>query len=146
MTKEQYQNINNITNLIIDGVSYSIDIKCNENSFLIVEPSNYKDNNDKNKYYSWYTKENIQIIPEWIYNLIKAKKNSKEIKEELIKQETDETDKKVIIENNELEAIKPLFKLLKKERLNKLDKWFIIACLIKRLYGKKGINLLVNSL
>ena len=25
-----------------------------------------------------------------------------------------------------------------------MDKWFILACLIKSLYGKKGINLLLE--
>ena len=34
--------------------------------------------------------------------------------------------------------------MLKKDRINKMDKWFVLACLIKSLYGKKGINLLLE--
>ena len=52
VTKQQYENIKNITNLAIDGVSYRIDVKANENSFLNVEPSNYTDKNKNNKDYS----------------------------------------------------------------------------------------------
>ena len=140
VTKEQYENIKNITNLEIDGIQYCIDVKANEKSFLIVEPSNYTDNNNKNKYYSWYQNKVIGEIPDWIYNLIKVKDNEK-INKEVI--ETPKTDNK-IDENNELEKLKPLFKLLKKERINKCDKWFILACLIKSLYGKNGINLLLE--
>ena len=39
VTLEQYEQIKNITNLVIDGISYSIDVKANEKSFLIVEPT-----------------------------------------------------------------------------------------------------------
>ena len=147
VSNEQYENIKNITNLKIDSVSYCIDVKANENSFLVVEPSNYYDDKGTNKYYCWLKNDNIDIIPEWIYDLIRVKKPT-------IKTELKEANEQPIINNNtkinnvdninELETIKPLFKLLKKERVNAFDKWFIIACLIKSLYGENGLELLLE--
>jgi hypothetical protein len=152
VTLEQYEQIKNITNLVIDGISDSIDVKANENSFLIVEPTKYKTDNNTKRYYRWcktpYFNKEIQIIPEWIFNLIKQNKISASNPTE--NQELNIQNIDVIPspekndENTELEQIKPLFKLLKKDRINKMDKWFILACLIKSLYGKKGINLLLE--
>ena len=140
---DQYENIKNITNLNINSVSYSIDVKANENSFLIVEPSNYNDDNNDNKYYKWLQNDNIDIIPEWIYNLIKVK-DKKGIIED--KEKINIDVKECIIKNAscELDEIKPLFKLLKKDRVNNYDKWFNLACLIKSLYSDEGINILLE--
>ena len=80
VTLEQYEQIKNVTNLVIDGISYSIDVKANENSFLIVEPTKYKTDNNNKRYYRWcktpYFNKEIQILPEWILNLIKQNKIS----------------------------------------------------------------------
>ena len=149
---EQYEQIKNITNLVIDGISYSIDVKANENSFLIVEPTKYKTDNNIKRHYRWcktpYFNKEIQIIPEWIFDLIKQNKisasNPIENQELNIKNIDVISSPEKNDENTELEQIKPLFKLLKKDRINKMDKWFVLACLIKSLYGKKGINLLLE--
>ena len=114
--------IKNITNFVIHGISYSIDVKANENSFLIVEPTKYKTDNNIKRYYRWcktpYFNKEIQIIPEWIFNLIKQNKISASNPTE--NQELNIQNIDVIPspekndENTELERIKPLFKLLKK--------------------------------
>ena len=149
---EQYEQIKNITNLVIDGISYSVDVKANENSFLIVEPTKYKTDNNIKRHYRWcktpYFNKEIQIIPEWIFDLIKQNKisasNPIENQELNIKNIDVISSPEKNDENTELEQLKPLFKLLKKDRINKMDKWFVLACLIKSLYGKKGINLLLE--
>jgi ribosome biogenesis GTPase A len=61
VSNEQYENIKNITNFKIGSVSYCIDVKANENSFLVVEPSNYCDDKGTNKYYCWLKNDNIDI-------------------------------------------------------------------------------------
>ena len=93
--------------------------------FLIVKSSNYTDNNNNNnnKYYIWYENEEWGEIPEWIYNLIKVK-DIKKINKEVIK--TSKTDYQ-IDETNKLDRLNPLFKLLKNKRINKCDKWVILA-------------------
>ena len=147
VTLKQYETIKNITGLIINGTSYSIDVKANENSFLIVEPSNYNDNNDNNRYYKWLKNDNIDIIPEWIYNLIKIqdKKEKVEVNEIIKKKEIGVIKcDEVITISTELEQLKPLFKLLKKERVNAYKLWFNLSCLIKSLYGDDGINILLE--
>ena len=144
-TEEQYKNIKNITGLNIDGVEYSIDLKANENSFLIVEPTQYKDEYDNNKHYVFLNNNKIALLPEWIYNLIKIKEKKEKIMKPKEDEPTENKPKEPKIFNNELEDIKPYFKFLSVEkRLNNYQSWFIIACLIKSLYGKKGINILLE--
>jgi len=46
--------------------------------------------------------------------------------------------------NSEYDNIKPLFKLLNKERINITEKLHKLACLIKLLFGDDGINLLLE--
>ena len=157
VTLEQYENIKNITSLNIDGTNYSIDVKANENSFLIVEPSQYKDANNDIKYYSWFQNDNIDILPDWIYNLIKTKElNTKaehnEIKEDEIKErqiirnlnnniDTTYELKKDLIFNE----TKALFFKLSKARLNSYPSWYKLACLIKSIYNEKeALELLID--
>ena len=146
VSEEQYSLIKNITNLEIDGKNYSIDIKADENSFLVVEPSSYFDNNNKSYYYTWLKNKNICNIPDWLFNLIKIK-NVENIKS-VIKNEIDESIKKSIETNVEItnrDKTKSLFFKLDKKRLNTYPLWYKLACLIKSVYKKnEGLKLLIE--
>ena len=141
VTNEQFKNIKNIITLKIENKKYSIDVKANENSFLICEPSKFYDENKNIKKYKWINKENIQIIPDEIYNLIKIK--------------TDDVTAETNINNNvnlnltsvllELDIIKPYFYYLSCSRINNLSKWFKLASLIKSIYNDDdALNLILN--
>jgi len=143
VTNDQYKNIKNFITLKIENKIYSIDVKANENSFLICKPSKFYDENKKiKKYYKWIDKNaDIQIIPDEIHNLIKTK--------------TDVTIPETIINNNvnlnstcgllELDIIKPYFYYLSSSRINDLNKWFKLASLIKSIYNDNdGLNLILS--
>jgi len=143
VTEEQYKQIKNSTGLIIDDVEYTIDVKANEKSFLVVEPSTYFDDENNEKSYKWLNKTgDIGLIPNWLFNLIKNK--------EKVRVNNDENDDQIVIEKteeyiNELERIKPLFKLLNKKRINEYRKyWLNLAYLIKSLYDEDGLQLLLE--
>ena len=161
VTEEQYNQIKNINGLRIDGKKYTIDIKADENSFIVVEPSTYFDNKNNEKTYKWLNKKgDIGLIPNWLFNLIKNKEKIKEKKVkvekidngvsnnkvEVIDNKIELSDNKVEVtdEDNELEKIKPLFKFLKKKWVDITNEWFRLACLIKSLYDEEGLSLLLE--
>jgi len=123
VTNEQYKNIKNIITLKIKNKKYEIDVKANENSFLICEPSKFYDENKNIKMYKWINKENIQIIPDEIYNLIKIKTDAV-ISETNINNNVNLNLTSVLLE---LDIIKPYLYYLSCSRINNLNKWFKLA-------------------
>jgi len=121
-----------ITDLIIDGIKYSIDVKAS-NQLLICEPSIYK-----GKFYKWLddkTPSDIDILkmPSWIYDIIfKYRQNqNKENKLQEPQKTKDKKDKlqepiKEIIYNDTNDAYikyEPLLKCLNIARYDDLKNW-----------------------
>jgi hypothetical protein len=92
VSEEQLEHIGcSLTNLKIDGMTYSIDVKA-KNQMLIVEPSTYN-----KKTYKWLKQPSdipIMILPDWLYDIILSNKPSKKV----IKHEVKSTNLKIAIE------------------------------------------------
>jgi P4 family phage/plasmid primase-like protien len=140
---DRFKNLpKSITTMYIDNILYSIDFK-GENQIVIVEPSGYND-----KKYKWGDiKAEIQILPEWIYELLINNTNKKiKVKKKIPEKYTNDVididdiinDNKIIkntimidesdtmINFNE-DDIEYLLNLLKIERCNNYDSWIDIG-------------------
>lgn len=145
VNEEQIKLISNRTNLKIDNIKYSIDVRA-INGFIIVEPSTYND-----KVYKWlkYPHETeISKLPEWLFELIKDE--SKPIKTEIINNVNEilnvspKTLQSAINNDNEIEIIQ-MIKLLSVSRLNDRNEWIKLGALIFSLFEiEKGKELFLE--
>jgi len=125
INKKQYETLPaTITGLNIDGVKYSIDFK-NKNQFVIVEPTKYGD-----KTYKWINiDEKIEIIPEWIYEMLC---NNKKKTEYIKNKKNGDYDNKQC-EYIDLEKLKKYINYLNKERSEIYDKWINVGLCLYNL-------------
>lgn len=116
-----------ITDLIIDGLKYSIDVKAT-NQLLICEPSTYK-----GKFYKWVDDKapsdiDILKMPAWLYDIICKYKQpkQKEPKQKEPKQKEQKELIQPIIYNDSDDVFKlyePLLKCLNISRYDDLKQW-----------------------
>jgi hypothetical protein len=115
-----------ITDLIIDGLKYSIDVKAT-NQLLISEPSTYK-----GKFYKWIegkAPSDIEILkmPTWLYDIIYKFKQpkQKEAPKPKAKKEHNEPIQEIIYDDTNDAYIKyePLLKCLNISRYDDLKQW-----------------------
>ena len=125
-----------ITRLQIDSVSYSIDYKA-QNQFQLVEPSKYD-----GKSYKWIinTTAEIEIMPDWLYNLLLN--NDKEKTKNDTNKKTNEytQDENTILKYYISDAnCKKMLKMLPKDYLEDTDKWLKITTVLKFSGNKKDL-------
>jgi hypothetical protein len=124
-----------ITGLRIDGKKYSIDYK-GENQIMIVEPTKYGKKEYKWKKYPLAS--NIQVIPEWLLNLLLKHNTQEEEKEDIVIQNT--VNQELVIHNknnikqesNKINLEKYVF-MLNKERSENYDTWINLGILLYNL-------------
>jgi len=123
INKEQYETLPTmITGLNIEGVKYSIDFK-SKNQFVIVEPTKYGE-----KTYKWDDiDEEIEIMPEWIYEMLC---NNKKKIEYIRNRKIGEIEYHEYID---LEKLKKYVSYLSKERSDSYDKWINVGLCLYNL-------------
>ena len=126
INKEQYETLPTmITGLNIEGVKYSIDFK-SKNQFVIVEPTIYD-----NKKYKWNDiDEDIQIMPEWIYEMLCNNKKQNKI-EYIEKKEEEEIN--IFYEKISLEDLENYVSYLSKTRSNNYDEWINVGICLNNI-------------